>query len=86
MEFEVYLKLSGILHIYRTLPSTVEWTGRENDTKLTEGAMEVKLARFLFFYKVTPQSTTGMSPAELMFGQPLKTRCDILLPGLTNRV
>ena len=54
--------------------------------KLTEGAMEVKLARFLFFYRVTPHSTTGMSPAELMFGQQLRTRFDILLPGLANRV
>ena len=75
-----------ITHKDSTLTSTVTWTGRENGTKLTEGAMEVKLARFLFFYRVTPHSTTGMSPAELMFGQQLRTRFDILLPGLANRV
>ena len=75
-----------ITHKDSTLPSTVEWTGRENGTKLTEGAMEVKLARFLFYYRVVPHSTTGMSPAELMFGQQLRTRFDILQPGLANRV
>ena len=31
-----------------------------------EGTIECRLARFLFNYRVTPQSTTELSPAELL--------------------
>ena len=33
----------------------------------------MKLARFLFNYRITSHSTTGMSPSELMFGRQLNT-------------
>ena len=40
--------------------------------------MESRVARLLSRYRVTPQSTTGRSPAELMFGRKLRTRLDLL--------
>ena len=42
--------------------------------KLSDGTVDLKLARFLFNYRITPHSTTGMSPSELMFGRQLNTR------------
>ena len=35
--------------------------------KLKEGSYETKVAHFLFTYRITPQSSTGVSPSELMF-------------------
>ena len=43
-------------------------------------APQLALDRFLFNYRVTPHSTTGVTPAELMFGRKLRTRLDLLRP------
>ena len=52
----------------------------------TEGSLDRKLARFLFAYRTTPQSTTTVTPAELMFGRKIKTRLDMLHPDLQSKV
>ena len=36
--------------------------------------------KFLLAYRSTPHSTTGISPAELLFRRPLRTK----LPQVTN--
>ena len=36
--------------------------------KIKNGSMEEILARLLFNYRITPQSTTGASPAQLLLG------------------
>ena len=48
--------------------------------------MEARLSKFLFSYRTTPQATTGVSPTELMFGCPLRTRLDLVLPDVAKRV
>ena len=50
------------------------------------GSVESKVSRFLFKYRVTPHCTTGVSPAELMFGRPLRTHLDLLQPKVKNQV
>ena len=40
-----------------------------------------RLDKFLFQYRVTPHQTTGVSPAELMFGRKLRTVLDLVHPG-----
>ena len=37
-------------------------------------------------YQTTPHPTTGVTPAELMFGQTIKTKFDLLYPDLTTKV
>ena len=54
--------------------------------KMTEGSLRQKLARFLFSYRITPQSTTGVSPAELLMGRKLRSVLDLLNPNVTDRV
>ena len=54
--------------------------------KITDGSTADRIARILLNYRRTPQTTTGSSPAELMFGRNLRTRLDLLLPNLSARV
>ena len=54
--------------------------------KLIEGTVQTKIARFLFTYRITPQSTTGMSPSELLLGRRLKSALDLMKPNLQHQV
>ena len=53
--------------------------------KMTSGNIEDKLARFLFQYRITPHTTTGRSPAELLDRRP-RSHLDLLRPNVTDRV
>ena len=37
--------------------------------KMTTGSMNTGLAKVLFTYGITPQSTTGVAPAEMLLGK-----------------
>ena len=37
-------------------------------------------------YRITPHSTTGTSPAELLLGRRPRTRLDLLKPNRAERV
>ena len=52
----------------------------------TEGTLQSRLARILFAYWITPRSTTGVSPAELLFGWMPRSRLDLLRPKTAKRV
>ena len=54
--------------------------------KLKEGTLEPKLARFLFTYRITPQSSTEVSPSELMLGQKIQSHLETLHPDLARKV
>ena len=41
---------------------------------------------FLLSYRITPQSTTGVSPASLFLNRHLQTRLDLLHPSITDKV
>jgi len=49
------------------------------DTVLT------KLSRFLLAYRSTPQTTTGVTPAELLFNRRLRTRMELSRPDVRQR-
>ena len=53
-----------------------------------EGSDSIKqsLARFLFSYRTTPNSTTGQTPAELFLNRRLRTRLDLMRPDLGRKV
>ncbi|XP_039524968.1 uncharacterized protein K02A2.6-like [Pimephales promelas] len=44
--------------------------------KCVEGSIATKLARVLFSYRITPQTTTGLSPAEMLQGRKLRCSLD----------
>ena len=48
--------------------------------------MAGRIAKVLMAYRTTPQSTTGVSPSELLQGRRIRTRLDLLKPSVTERV
>ena len=61
-------------------------TFKQGLRRITEGSLETRLARFLFQYRITPHSTTGRSPAELLIGRQPRSRFDLLHPDGAAKV
>ena len=53
--------------------------------RMPEGSIEERLSRFLFWYCLTPHSTTGVSPAELLLGRRPWSKLNFLKPTLSER-
>ena len=93
-EFKSFMHANGVRHITSAPyhPSTNGLAERAVQTfkqalRQMEGeSVEDKLARFLLNYRITPHSTTGVSPAELLMGRKLRTRFDLWLPDLQMSV
>ena len=92
-EFEDFLKSNGVKHV-RTPPyhpasnglaERAVQTFKEGMKKLKDETLGTKLARFLFKYQITPQTTTGISPAELIYGRPLRSHLDAVRPDVGRR-
>ena len=49
-------------------------------------SLETTLETFLMQYRSTPHATTGISPASLFFGLPLRNRLDLLKPDVAAQV
>ena len=54
--------------------------------KVSSGDVNARLARVLFTYRITPQSTTGLTQSELMFRRQLRMRLDLVQPNIEQRV
>ena len=50
------------------------------------GTVHTKLSRFLLAYRSTPQTTTGVTPAELLFNRRLRTRLDLIRQDVRRRI
>jgi len=50
------------------------------------GTLSDRIARFLFQYRITPHTTTGLSPAEMLLGRNIRSRLDLLKPNLEQKV
>ena len=49
--------------------------------KVISGDINSRLAKVLLTYRISPQSTTGVSPSELLVRRRLRTRLDLLKPN-----
>ena len=93
-EFEEFCKKNGIRHVriapYHPASNGLAERGvqtfKKGYRKLSEGTVKDRVARFLLQYRVTPHTTTGRSPAELLFGRNLRTRLDAVKPDLAKTV
>ena len=53
---------------------------------MRSGDLSTMLARFLFGYRITLQSTTAVSPAELLLSRRPRFALDLIKPDLSRRV
>ena len=94
-EFGNFMTKNGILHV-KTAPRHPSSNGlversvrifKEGMKKLegSGGTVHTKLSRFLLAYRSTPQTTTGVTPAELLFNRRLRTRLDLIRPDVRHR-
>lgn len=92
-EFAIFLQQNGIRHSRSSpyhpssngLAERAVQTMKQNIAKL-EGPIQLRLNRFLLSYRTTPQSTTGLTPSELLMGRRLRNRLDFVHPDSTKRV
>ncbi len=93
-EFETFLTNNGIKHISSApyhpatngLAERAVQIVKKGLKKVTAGTTEERLAEVLMAYRATPQSTTGVTLAELLQSRRLRTRLDMLTPSLTRQV
>ena len=93
-EFEQFLRFNGIKHTTSApyhpasngLAERAVQTVKRGLKKVKDGTMSTRLAKVLLTYRVTPQSTTGQAPAELLLGRRPRTRLDLLKPNMAERV
>ena len=67
-EFKEFLKQSGIYHV-TSAPYHPSTNGLAESFGVSRGTISDRLARFLFQYRNTPHTTTGLIPAELLLGR-----------------
>ena len=87
-EFSEFLKKNGVRHLFTPpyhpasngLVERSVQTFKEGLKRLKEGSLNTRISRFLFKYRLTPHSSTGLSPAERMFGRKLRSTLDLLKP------
>ena len=93
-EFEQFLWSNGVKHTTSApyhpasngLAERAVQTVKRGLKKVKDGTMSARLAKVLLTYRVTPQSTTGLVPAELLLGRRPRTRLDLLKPNTAERV
>ena len=93
-EFAAFVKANGIKHITSVpyhpasngLAERAVQTFKAAMKKLKTGALEDRVMKFLFKYRITPQSTTGQSPSDLLFGRRLRSHFDLLRPDLGAKI
>ena len=49
-------------------------------------SLETRVSRFLFKYRITQHSTTGIAPAEMLMRRKPRSRLDVLHPDVRQRV
>ena len=93
-EFSVFMRHNGDKHIdsapYHSstngLAERVVQTPKQGLKKLKQGLIETRVSRFLSSYRTTPQSTTGLSPSEMLFNRRVRTRFDLVQPCVERQV
>ncbi|XP_062620753.1 uncharacterized protein K02A2.6-like [Saccostrea cucullata] len=84
-EFEKFIAKNGIRHIKTSPyhPSSNGCAERAVQTfktaikKITGGTIQERVHKFLFNYRITPQSTTGLTPSEMLMNRKLRSRLNL---------
>ena len=93
-EFCKFMERNGIKHVTSAPyhPSTNGLAERAVQTfkraiqRLSDLPIQERLSKFFFSYRLTPHTTTGVAPAELLMGRRPRSLLDNLHPDLSQRV
>ena len=93
-EFQQFAQMNGFKHVTTApyhpasngLAERAVKTLKMGLKKITDGTLEDRLACFLFQYRLTPHTTTGTSPAELLMGRKPCSTLDLIKPNIADRV
>ena len=61
-------------------------TVKEGLKRMKGDTLSTRLSRFLFEYRLTPQTTTAHAPAEMLMGRRPKSKLDLLRPDIKATV
>ena len=91
IEFQEFLSNNGVRHA-RTSPyhpssnGLAERAVQTLKVSLSRQAstlpFDLRLNKFLLNYRITPHTTTGQAPCELLMGRRLRTRLDLVIPDM----
>ena len=68
---------------HHTTPQQIDWPSMK---KAPDAPLRDNLSQFLFQYRMTPHSTTGISPSELLLNRRPRSKLDLAIPNLTQKV
>ncbi|KAK3100735.1 hypothetical protein FSP39_024398 [Pinctada imbricata] len=93
-EFKQFLQRNGIKQINSApyhpasngLAEKAVQTFKQAMKKMKSGTIQEKINNFLFRYRITPHTTTGASPAELLMKRKLKSKLDLVFPNMEEKV
>ena len=96
-EFQDFLHKNGISH-FRIAPHHPASNGEAERFVQTlkraiakakstdDAALNLHLNQFLLAYRRSPHSVTGQSPAEVLFGRPIRSKMDLMHPDLGEKM
>ena len=87
-----FIKRNGIKQIYSApyhpasngQAERMVRTFKEMLSTLKEGNLQTKVDRLLYKYRIMPHTTTGKTPAQLMFNRELRTPFHLMQPGSSS--
>ena len=94
-EFALFVQRNGIRHLISAPYHPASNGLAERAVQTLKSALkkdpggvrlETQICHFLFRYRITPHSTTGIPPAELLLGRRPRSRLDLLHPDIAGRV
>lgn len=93
-EFKHFLSINGIHHICSAPYHPASNGQAERAVRIFKqslkgssgGSLDTNITRFLFRYRITPHSTTGVPPAELLMGRRPCSQLDLVRPQLGKEV
>ena len=89
-EFWEFMTMNGIVHIKSAPyhPSTnglaerAVQTFKQGVARIDGSTIQERISKFLFNYRITPHSVTGVPPSELLQGRRLRCRLDAWHPDI----
>ena len=92
--FKVFLEKNRIRHVTSALHHPASNCLAERAVqvvkkglkKVSKGSIKECLAKVLLSHRITPHTTTGVSPSELLLGRRPRTVLDLLKPHTADRV